>query len=125
VGRRHHLRAHTPGLVQIDDHRKHHSDRGRQYGRSGLSAPSDQLWYPGLDEPSGNCWDYAVVESFFATLKAELMRGRLYHTRQDARTEIFAYLEGFYNRIRRHSTLRYLSPVEFEQWTAQSTSGVH
>ena len=66
-----------------------------------------------------------MVESFFATLKTELMRGRLYHTRQDARIEIFAYLEGFYNRIRRHSTLRYLSPVEFEQWTAQSTSGVH
>jgi putative transposase len=53
------------------------------------------------------------------------MRGRLYHTRQDARTEIFACLEGFYNRTRRHSTLRYLSPVEFEQWAAQSTSGVH
>jgi len=62
---------------------------------------------------------------FLATLKTELMRGRLYHTRQDARTEIFACLEGFYNRTRRHSTLRYLSPVEFEQWAAQSTSGVH
>ena len=73
----------------------------------------------------GNCWDNAVVESFFATLKTELMRGRLYPTRQDARTEIFAYLEGFYNRARRHSTLGYLSPVEFEERAAHSSSGVH
>ena len=63
-----------------------------------------------------------MVESFFATLKTELlMRGRLYHTRQEARTEIFAYLEGFYNRARRHSTLGYLSPVEFEQRAAHSS----
>lgn len=72
----------------------------------------------------GNCWDNAVVESFFATLKTELIHGRPYHTRQDARTEIFAYLEGFYNRARRHSTLGYLSPVEFEERAAHSISGV-
>ncbi|MDZ4734472.1 MAG: hypothetical protein SGJ16_12925 [Nitrospirota bacterium] len=53
------------------------------------------------------------------------MRGRLYHARQEARTEIFAYLEGFYNRSRRHSTLGYLSPVESEQRAAQSTSAVY
>ena len=63
--------------------------------------------------------------SFFGTLKTELMRSRLYHTRQDAHTEIFAYLEGFHNRSRRHSTLGYLSPMEFEQRADQSTSGVH
>jgi len=73
----------------------------------------------------GNCWDNAVVESFFATLKTVLMRGHPYHTRQEARTEVFAYLEGFYNRSRRHSTLGYLSPGEFEQRAAQSSSGVH
>jgi putative transposase len=62
----------------------------------------------------GNCWDTAVVECFFATLKTELMRGHPYHTRQEVRMEIFEYLEGFYNRSRRHSTLGYLSPVVFE-----------
>ena len=73
----------------------------------------------------GNCWDNAVVESFFATLKTELFHARRDLTREQARTEIFAYLEGFYNRLRRHSTLGYLSPVEFEQRAAHSTSGVH
>jgi len=73
----------------------------------------------------GNCWDNAVVEGFFATQKTELMRGRPYHTRQEARLEVFEYLKGFYNRSRRHSALGYLSPVEFEQRTAQSTSSVH
>jgi len=73
----------------------------------------------------GNCWDNTVVESFFATLKTELMCGRLYHTRQEARTEIFAYLEGFSNRSRRHSTWGYLSPAEFERRATHSPSGVH
>ena len=66
-----------------------------------------------------------MVGSFFATLKTELMGGCLYHARQEAHKEIFAYLEGFYNRSRRHSTLGYLSPVEFEQQASQPTSGVH
>jgi transposase InsO family protein len=66
-----------------------------------------------------------VVESFFATLKTELFHGCQPLTREQARTEIFAYLEGFYNRARRHSTLGYLSPVEFEQRATHSTSGVH
>ena len=74
----------------------------------------------------GNCWDNAVVESFFATLKTELLvPTHPYPTRQDIRTAIFEYMEGFYNRTRRHSTLDYLSPVEFEQRAAHSTSGVH
>ena len=103
----------------------HHSDRGSQYG---AVAYQHRLVSGGIRcsmSRPGNCWDNAVVESFFATLKTELMRGRPYHTRQDARTEIFAYLEGFYNRSRRHSTLGYLSPVEFEQRADRSTSSVH
>ena len=72
----------------------------------------------------GNCWDNAVVESFFATPKTELFHGGQLLTHEQARTEIFAYLEGFYNRARRHSTLGYLSPVEFEQRANHSTSGV-
>ena len=61
--------------------------------RSGLSAPTDQLRYPGLDEPSRQLLGLAALK---------LMCGRLYQNRQDARTEIFAYFEGFYNRTRRH-----------------------
>ena len=67
-----------------------------------------------------------MVESFFATLKTELFStGHPFWTRQEARTAIFEYLEGFYNRARRHSTLGYLSPVEFEQRAADSITGVH
>jgi len=104
----------------------HHSDRGSQYGavayQHRLAACGIQC---SMSRP-GNCWDNAVVESFFATLKTELLvNAHPYPTRQDVRTEIFAYLEGFYNRSRRHSTLGYLSPVEFEQRAAHSTSGVH
>jgi transposase InsO family protein len=62
----------------------------------------------------GNCWDNACVESFFSTLKRELIHPRQYRTREEARQEIFEYLEVFYNRQRRHSTLGYQSPDEFE-----------
>ncbi len=62
----------------------------------------------------GDCWDNACVESFFGTLKRELIHDRLYRTREEARQEIFEYLEVFYNRQRRHSTLGYRSPAEFE-----------
>lgn len=104
----------------------HHSDRGSQYG---AVAYQHRLVRRGIRcsmSRPGNCWDNAVVESFFATLKMELLsEGHLYPTRQEARTAIFEYVEGFYNRSRRHSTLDYLSPVEFEQRAAQLTSGVH
>ena len=74
----------------------------------------------------GHCWDNAVVEGFFAMLKTELFSADpVYWTRQQARTAIFEDVEGFYNRTRRHSTLGYLSPVEFERWATQSTCGVH
>jgi putative transposase len=74
----------------------------------------------------GNYWDNAVVESVFATLKTELRMTEEWNaTRQAARTAIFAYVEGFYNRARRHSTLGYLSPVELEQRATSSPSGVH
>lgn len=63
----------------------------------------------------GNCYDNAVVESFFATLKTEEVEGLRYQTRQQAKTSIFSYLEGFYNSKRRHSSLGYLSPNDFER----------
>ena len=62
----------------------------------------------------GNCWDNAVAESFFHTLKVELVHHERYSTREEAQMSIFDYIETFYNRKRRHSTLGYLSPVEFE-----------
>ena len=63
----------------------------------------------------GDCWDNAVVESFFATLKTELVDDADWETREKARTAIFEYIEAFYNRVRRHSSLGYVSPAEYEQ----------
>ena len=65
----------------------------------------------------GCCFDNAVAESFFATLKKELVHRRSWPTRRELTSELFEYVEAFYNRARRHSTLGYLSPVEFETST--------
>ena len=62
----------------------------------------------------GDCWDNAVAESFFATLERELIARRDWRTRAEARQAIFQYIETWYNRARRHSTLGYVSPVEYE-----------
>ena len=64
---------------------------------------------------SGNCYDNAVAESFFATLKTELIKGIVFNDRNQTRMAIFDYIEVFYNRKRRHSTLGYLPPIEFEK----------
>lgn len=66
----------------------------------------------------GDCWDNAVVESFFSTLKTELIYRRSFANRDEAKRAVFRYIEGFYNRRRRHSTIGYLSPVQFEEQTA-------
>jgi transposase InsO family protein len=63
----------------------------------------------------GDCWDNAPMESFFASLKKELVHQENYRTRAEARASVFEYIEVFYNRVRRHSALGYLSPVEYEQ----------
>ena len=63
----------------------------------------------------GDCWDNAVAESFFATLKLDLIFRRTFRTRREARQAIYRYIEVFYNRQRRHSYLGYLSPAEFEE----------
>ena len=100
-----------PGLL-------HHSDRGSQYA---ATAYQRRLADHGIDcsmSRKGNCWDNACVESFFGTLKKELIHHRRYLTREEAKQEIFEYIEVFYNRIRRHSTLGYHSPVEFEAMAA-------
>ena len=63
----------------------------------------------------GNCWDNAAMESFFGTLKQELVHRETYATREEARRSLFEYIEVFYNRRRLHSTLGYLSPVPYEE----------
>lgn len=93
----------------------HHSDRGSQYTceeyRRALARQGIQVSM----SRRGDCYDNAVVESFFSTLKAELEGYGGYETRQQAQAELFEYIEVFYNRQRRHSSLGYLSPVAFEQ----------
>ena len=63
----------------------------------------------------GDCWDNAPMESFFATLKKELIHHESYKTREEARASVFEYIEAFYNRVRRHSALGYKTPAEYEQ----------
>jgi transposase InsO family protein len=92
----------------------HHSDRGSQYAseeyQQALAARGIQCSM----SRKGNCWDNAVVESFFSTLKQELVYTMDFITREQARLALFEYMEVFYNRQRRHSTLGYVSPVDFE-----------
>jgi len=96
----------------------HHSDRGSQYASAEYHALlATHQCVPSMSR-RGNCYDNAPMESFFSTLKIELIHQRHYHTRAEARQDIFAYIEGFYNTRRRHSALGYRSPVEFEQVTA-------
>lgn len=93
----------------------HHSDQGVQYACHAFQALLKVSGSQCSMSRKGNCWDNAVAESFFHTLKVELIHDRHYHTRQEARAEIFDYIEVFYNRQRRHSALGYLSPAEFEK----------
>ncbi len=96
----------------------HHSDRGSQYAATGYQQVLTAHGIECSMSRKANCWDNAVVESFFATLKKELIHDRRYLTREEARQDIFEYIEVFYNRMRRHSTLGYYSPAEFEQMAA-------
>lgn len=96
-----------PGLL-------HHSDRGSQYTSDLYQALlSGYHCQPSMSRV-GNCLDNAAMESFFGTLKSELTHHRRYRTRAEAKSDIFLYIEGFYNRRRRHSALGYLSPDQFE-----------
>ena len=100
-----------PGLV-------FHSDRGSQYASQAFRR---RLWRHRILQSmsgKGNCYDNAVAESFFATLKKELVRSNVYRTRQHARDAIFQYIEVFYNRRRLHSTLGYMTPQQFESCKA-------
>lgn len=101
-------RCPAPGLI-------HHSDRGSQYAsgeyRTALTAHGMTASMSG----KGDCYDNAVAESFFSTLEFELLMQSDWHTREEARSAIFRYIETWYNPRRRHSTLGYISPTAYEE----------
>ena len=107
------IRRRTPNAGLL-----HHSDRGSQYAATAYQQLLTTHGMTGSMSRRGNCWDNACVESFFGTLKRELICHRQYRTRDEATQDIFEYIEVFYNRKRRHSTLGYDSPAEYEARTA-------
>lgn len=117
-----HLRAELPleALRMALTHRRpagpvlHHSDRGSQYASAAYRSLLEGHGIESSMSRPGNCWDNAVVESFFSSLKRELVHHETYADRASARRSLFEYIEVFYNRTRRHSTLGYRSPAEFE-----------
>ena len=93
----------------------HHSDQGSQYTSEEFQRQLDSLGVTCSMSRSGNCWDNAVMESFFSTMKTERCHRKHYATRQAARADVFDYIERFYNPTRRHSTLGNKSPINFER----------
>jgi transposase InsO family protein len=92
-----------------------HSDRGSQYASEAFRKELKAHGCKRSMSRKGDCWDNAVAESFFGTLKTELVHHEKYKTREQARLSIFDYIETFYNKLRIHSYLNYLSPEEFEK----------
>ena len=95
----------------------HHSDRGSQYTSEAFQRLMAEHAMMCSLSRSGNVWDNAVMESFFSSLKVERVAAKVYRTRDQARADVFDYIERFYNPRRRHSTIGYLSPMGFEQRT--------
>ncbi len=91
----------------------HHSDRGKQYASYVYKEILNQYGLQSSMSRRGNCYDNAYIESFWSTLKKELVYGEKYLTRRDARLSIFEYIEVFYNRFRKHSALAYKSPEQY------------
>ena len=100
----------SPGVI-------HHSDQGSQYVSLAFGQAAGDAGIARSMGSKGCCFDNAVAESFFATLKKELARRRSWPMRRELTGEVFEYIEAFYNPVRRHSTLGYLSPVQFEKGT--------
>jgi putative transposase len=98
----------APGLI-------HHSDRGVQYACDEYQRQLADAEIASSMSGKANCWDNAVVESFFSTLKQELVYRTAFRSHADARSAIFEYVEGFYNRRRLHSSLSYQSPEQYER----------
>ena len=100
----------APGLI-------HHSDQGAQYVSLAFGQAARDAGIARSMGSKGDCYDNAVAESFFATLKKELVHRQSWPTRRELTGEIFEYIEAFYNRVRRHSTLEMLSPADYENRT--------
>lgn len=97
----------APGLL-------HHSDRGCQYASAEYRKALESHGITQSMSRKGNCWDNAPMESFFGTMKSELVHHRRYATREDAKRDLFAYIEGYYNRQRLHSAIGYRTPEQAE-----------
>jgi len=93
----------------------HHSDRGSQYTSEQFQRLMVDNGVVCSMSRSGNVWDNAAMESFFSSLKTERTSSKTYRTRDEAKADVFDYIERFYNAKRRHSTIGYLSPMEFER----------
>lgn len=91
-----------------------HSDRGSQYASTAFRSLLRQNGFRQSMSGKGNCYDNAQAESFFSRFKAELIEGGVFENIEQARSEIFSYVEGYYNRVRLHSGLGYKSPLEYE-----------
>jgi len=96
----------------------HHTDRGTQYGSDKYKEQLDRYAMRQSMSRPGKCGDNAVAESFFHTIKTESLYHMDFESREEARLEIFDYIEGFYNRTRMHSTIDYRSPDEYERLSA-------
>ena len=92
----------------------HHSDRGSQYASNAFREELKSHGIRASMSRIGNCYDNAVAECFFHSLKSELVHREDFESRDEARAAVFDYAEVFYNRVRPHSTLVYLTPIEFE-----------
>ncbi len=103
----------------------HHSDQGSQYTSEQFQALMADNGVQCSMSRSGNFWDNAAMESFFSSLKTERIGRKTYRTRDDAKADVFDYIERFYNTVRRHSTIGYLSPVEFERRAGLAYLHVH
>jgi transposase InsO family protein len=103
------VRQQQPGAGLI-----HHSDRGVQYASHGYRAALAAARITASMSRKADCYDNAPMESFFHTLKTELVHHRDYNTRAEAQRDIFAYIEGFYNRTRLHSAIGYIPPIQME-----------
>ena len=93
----------------------HHSDQGSQYTSEQFQLLLKSNGITCSMSRSGNCWNNAAMESFFSSLKTERVARKTYRTRDQASADVFDYIERFYNPTRRHSTLGYLSPMDFEK----------
>ena len=110
------------GMRRPDPGAIFHSDRGSQYAAYAFQRMLTQHHLSQSMSSTGNCYDNAVMESFFHTLKTEVVYGERYRSRAEARQSIFEYIEVFYNRVRRHSSLGYLSPLDFAHRTSDKAA---